>query len=84
MPLCIFQRHTNKQVSTFISCPLGNSPSLDKLGKRIEQKSFLLWQEVTELHQLFDGLKNIFMLRISQKVVENKKKIEKTGKCKAF
>ena len=34
--------------------------------KRIDQKNFLLWQQLTELCQLFDGLQNNFLLRIPQ------------------
>ena len=54
----------------------------DLFRKRMDQKNFLLQQQITELYQQFDGLYNIFLLRIplySGKVVE-KKKMENTGK----
>ena len=55
------------------------------LSKRIDQKNFLLWQQLTELHQLFDGVYNIVLLRILRYSgkVSTREENKQQGNCKA-
>ena len=65
-------------MATFIELFLENS--LRRLVRRkIDQKNFILYQQITKLYLLLDGLWNIFLpriLRYSGKVAAKKKKKE--------
>ena len=66
-------------MATFIELFLENS--LRRLVRRkIDQKNFILYQQITKLYLLLDGLWNIFLpriLRYSGKVAAKKKKENK-------
>ena len=46
----------NKQVVEFLSSVWGIPLHYDLFRRRIDQKNFLLWQQITDLYQLLDGL----------------------------
>ena len=54
------------------------------LRKGIDQKNVFLWQQLTELHQLFDGLQNILCSEFPKKGWRTRRRWRKPANGKPF
>ena len=54
------------------------------LRRGIDQKNVFLWQQLTELHQLFDGLQNILCSEFPKKGWRTRRRWRKPANGKPF